>query len=93
MRRLVLIAAGLALLVAAPVASAATRAGGAWQAVAPEGGALDLSAVSFGQDERELVFRAKSRQPITHSLLSSSGGGEICLAVDPRSGNPRRVCL
>lgn len=93
MRLSVAIAAGLALLVAAPVASAATRAGGSWQAVAPEGGALDLSAVSFGQDERELVFRAKSRQPITHSLLSSSGGGEICLAVDPRSGNPRRVCL
>ena len=93
MRRLVLIAAGLALLVAVPGASAATRAGGSWQSVAPEGGALDLSGVSLGQDERELVFRAKSRQPITHSLVSESGGGEICLAIDPRSGSSRRLCL
>ena len=93
MRRLVLIAAGLALLVAVPGASAATRAGGSWQSVAPEGGALDLSGVSLGQDERELVFRAKSRQPITHSLLSENGGGEICLAIDPRSGSTRRLCL
>jgi len=92
-RRLVLIAAGLALLVAVPGASAATRAGGSWQSVAPEGGALDLSGVSLGQDERELVFRAKSRQPITHSLLSENGGGEICLAIDPRSGSTRRLCL
>jgi len=92
-RRLVLIAAGLALLVAVPGASAATRAGGSWQSVAPEGGALDLSGVSLGQDERELVFRAKSRQPITHSLLSENGGGEICLAIDPRSGSSRRLCL
>lgn len=93
MRRLVLIAAGLALLVAVPGASAATRAGGSWQSVAPEGGALDLSGVSLGQDERELVFRAKSRQPITHSLVSENGGGEICLAIDPRSGSSRRLCL
>ena len=93
MRRLVLIAAGLALLVAVPGASAATRAGGSWQSVAPEGGALDLSGVSLGQDERELVFRAKSKQPITHSLVSESGGGEICLAIDPRSGSSRRLCL
>jgi peptidoglycan/xylan/chitin deacetylase (PgdA/CDA1 family) len=92
-RRLLLIAVGLALLATAPGASAATRAGGSWQPVAPEGGALDLSAVSLGQDERELVFRAKSKQPITHSLLSESGGGEICLAVDPRSGATRRLCL
>lgn len=93
MRRLVPIAVGLALLVAVPGASAATRAGGSWQAVVPEGGALDLSGVSLGQDERELVFRAKSRQPITRSLLSGSGGGEICLAIDPRSGATRRLCL
>lgn len=93
MRRIVPIAAGLALLVAVPGASASTRAGGSWQSVAPEGGALDLSGVSLGQDERELVFRAKSKQPITHSLLSENGGGEICLAIDPRSGATRRLCL
>ena len=92
-RRTALIAAGVALLATAPAATAATSAGGSWKAAAPEGGALDLSAVSFGQDARELVFRAKSRDPISHPLLSYAGGGEICLSVDPARGAVRRLCV
>ena len=93
MCRYLFIAAGLALLALAPGASAATRAGGGWHTVAPEGGALDITGVSLGQEERELVFRAKSDEPITHELLADTGGGEICLQVDPKATAQRRLCL
>lgn len=93
MRRYALIAAGLALLAFAPGAAASTKAGGGWHTVAPEGGDLDITGVSLGQDERELVFRARSDDPITHELLSDTGKGEICLAIDPKATAERRLCL
>lgn len=93
MRPTVLIAAGLALLAFAPGASAATRAGGGWHTVPAEGGSLDITGVSLGQDERELVFRARSGDPITHELLADTGKGEICLAIDPKATAERRLCL
>ena len=93
MRRLLPLPVVVALLAVPGGALADTRAGGGWHTVTPEGGALDLSGVSLGQEERELVFRARSKEPITHGLLSAAGSGEICLSVDPRATAARRVCV
>ena len=93
MRRFLLVALGVAVLAIPASAGAATKAGGGWHSVAAEGGELDLSGVSLGQDERELVFRAKAKVPITHELLSAAGGGEICLAIDPKATAGRRLCV
>ncbi len=93
MRRLLPACLIAAVLAVPAAASASTSAGGSWHSATPEGGALDLSAVALGQEERELVFRAKSRQPITPALLSATGGGEICLSIDPKATAARRLCL
>lgn len=93
MRRASLAIVPLALLALTPAAHAATRAGGNWHEVAAEGGTLDITGVSLGQDERDLVFRARSSRPITSELLSRAGGGEICLILDPKSAGLRRLCV
>ena len=82
-----------ALCLIPAVAGAATTKGGAEHEVAPEGGALDLAGVSFGQHLRELKVNFRTVDPITPQLLGDSKDGSICAVLTQVRRAPRAICV
>ncbi len=80
-------------LLPAASAAAATTKGGATHKVTPEGGTLDLVAVSLGQTEGNLELVLRSTKPITPQLLAAAKGGQICTVFEQGSRSPRAVCV
>ncbi len=80
-------------IVPAASAAAATTKGGATHKVTPEGGTLDLVAVSLGQTEGKLELVLRSTEPITPQLLADAKGGQICTVFEQGSRSPRAVCV
>ncbi len=80
-------------LLPAASAGAATTQGGATHKVTPEGGTLDLVAVSLGQTGGKLELVLRSTKPITPQLLADAKGGQICTVFEQGSRSPRAVCV
>ncbi len=80
-------------LLPAASAAAATTKGGATHKVTPEGGSLDLVAVSLGQTGGKLELLLRSTKPITPQLLADAKGGQICTVFEQGSRSPRAVCV
>ncbi len=91
-RRLAALCLAFCLLPAASAAAATTQ-GGATHKVTPEGGPLDLVAVSLGQTRGNLELVLRSTKPITPQLLADAKGGQICTVFEQGSRSPRAVCV